>query len=122
MTYSSIHGIILLLKKLNKRDLIKKLVVEPKTQKRPFWAREMKLLNDLLEMFPDNDFWIKMKPESYPSLAVVRSEQGIKSLRKKFREFKYKIPQKKEIKLGEKVGKDRIYNKTPKTIKDFIDG
>ena len=117
-----IYGIILLLKKLNKRDVIKKLVVEPKSQKRPFWAREMKLLNDLLEIFPDEDFWLKMKPQEYPSLAVIRSDQGIKSLRKKFREFKYKIPEKKEIKLGEKSGKDRIYNKTPKTIREFIDG
>jgi hypothetical protein len=46
-------------KKLNKRDLIKKLV-EPDKQKRMFWAREMKLLNDLLEMFPNQEFWQRM--------------------------------------------------------------
>ena len=110
------------MKKFNKKDLIKKLVIEPKAQKRPFWAREMKLLNDLLEIFPDQNFWLKMKPEKYGSLAILKASAGIKMLRKKFREFNYKIPKRKEIKLGEKRGEDRIYNKTPKTIRDFIDG
>jgi len=59
-------------KKLNKRDLIKKLVVEPDKQKRMFWAREMKLLNDLLEMFPNTEFWQRMTIDKVASLARLR--------------------------------------------------
>ena len=109
------------MKKLNKRDLIKRLVVEPDKQKRMFWAREMKLLNDLLEIFPNQDFWSKVSISLVPSLAVLRSEQGIKQIRKKYREFNYKIPPKIEIPPGEKSGDDKIISKKPKTIRQFID-
>ena len=109
------------MKKLNKRDLIKRLVVEPDKQKRMFWAREMKLLNDLLEIFPNQDFWSKVSISLVPSLAVLRSEQGIKQIRKKYREFNYKIPPKVEIPLGEKSGDDKIISKKLKTIRQFID-
>lgn len=109
------------MKKLNKRDLIKRLVVEPDKQKRMFWAREMKLLNDLMEMFPSQDFWSKISISLVPSLAVLRSEQGLKQIQKKYREFNYKIPPKIEIPLGEKSGDDKIISKKPKTIRQFID-
>lgn len=109
------------MKKLNKRDLIKKLVVEPDKQKRMFWAREMKLLNDLLEMFPNQEFWERMVIEKVPSLAILRSGYGIEKIKKKYREFNYKIPPKIEIPLGEKTGKDKIFSKKPKTIRQFID-
>jgi len=108
-------------KKLNKRDLIKKLVVEPDKQKRMFWAREMKLLNDLLEMFPNQDFWKRMTIDKVPSLAMLRSDYGLEKIRKKYREFNYKIPEKIEIPLGEKTGEDKILSKKPKTIRQFID-
>jgi hypothetical protein len=108
-------------KKLNKRDLIKKLVVEPDKQKRMFWAREMKLLNDLMEMFPNEDFWNRVSINLVPSLAVLRSGQGLKQIQKKYREFNYKIPPKIEIPLGEKTGDDKIISKKPKTIRQFID-
>ena len=109
------------MKKLNKRDLIKKLVVEPDKQKRMFWAREMKLLNDLMEMFPNEDFWRRVSINLVPSLAVLRSGQGLKQIQKKYREFNYKIPPKIEITLGEKSGDDKIISKKPKTIRQFID-
>jgi hypothetical protein len=108
-------------KKINKRDLIKKLVVEPKLQKRMFWAREMKLLNDLMCIFDDMDFWSKIRTNKVPSLAILKSKNGIKILKKKYREFKYKIPEKVEIRLGEKQGEDKKIHKTPKTIRQFID-
>ena len=109
------------LKKLNKRDLIKKLVREPKTQKRMFWAREMKMLNDLMDMFPDEDFWKRVSLLKTDSLAMLRSQSGLKLLKKKFTEFNYKIPEKKTIPLGENEGEDRVFEKKPKTIRQFID-
>ena len=86
-----------------------------------FWAREMKLLNDLMEMFPCEEFWSKVSITLVPSLAVLRSDQGLNQIRKKYREFNYKIPPKIEIPIGEKTGDDKIISKKPKTIRQFID-
>jgi hypothetical protein len=108
-------------KKLNKRELIKKIVEEPDKQKRMFWAREMKLLNDLMDMFPDQDFWRRMTIDKVPSLAMLRSGYGLDILKKKYRNFSYKIPPKVEIPIGEKSGQDKIISKKPKTIRQFID-
>jgi hypothetical protein len=107
--------------KLNKRNLIKKLVIEPSKQKRVFWAREMKLLNDLIEIFPKQDFWEKVNFEKVQSLAILRSEYGLAKLKKLYTEFNYVIPEKIEIPLGEKRGKDKIISKKSKTIRQFID-
>lgn len=109
------------MKKLNKRDLIKKLVAEPDKQKRIFWAREMKLLNDLLDIFPNIEFWQRMTIDKVASLAMLRSGFGLERIKKKYREFNYKIPPKIEIPLGEKTGEDKIFSKKPKTIRQFID-
>ena len=109
------------MKKINKRELIKKLVTEPKVQKRMFWAREMKLLNDLMSIFDDIDFWRKIRVNKVPSLAVLKSQKGILILKKKYREFSYKIPGKINIELGKKTGEDKKIFKTPKTIRQFID-
>ena len=107
--------------KLNKRNLIKKLVIEPNTQKRMFWAREMKLLNDLMNIFPKQDFWEKMNFEKVSSLAILRSKYGLSKLKKLYMEFNYVIPKKVEIPLGEKKGEDKIISKKSKTIRQFID-
>ena len=107
--------------KLNKRNLIKKLVTEPNKQKRMFWAREMKLLNDLMSIFPKQDFWEKMSFEKVSSLAILRSEYGLAKLKKMYMEFNYIIPKKVEIPLGEKKGEDKIISKKSKTIRQFID-
>lgn len=107
--------------KLNKRNLIKKLVIEPSGQKRMFWAKEMKLLNDLIEIFPKEVFWERMSFEKVPSLAVLRSEHGLVKLKKLYMEFNYIIPEKIEIPLGNKTGKDKIISKKTKTIRQFID-
>ena len=54
------------------------MVVEPATQKRMFWAREMKMLNDLMELLPNEDFWKKVNIDKVPSLAIIRSGEGLK--------------------------------------------
>lgn len=109
------------MKQTHKKDLIKKFVKEPKTQKRFFWAREMKILNDLLDMFPQIEFWEKVSLPKSNSLALLRSPAGLKKVRKKYREFNYKIPPKKNIKIGEKFGSDKLISKKTKTIRQFID-
>ena len=109
------------MKQTHKKDLIKKFVEEPKNQKRIFWAREMKILNDLLEMFPNLNFWLKTSLPKSNSLALLRSPAGLKKIRKKYREFNYKIPPKEIIKIGEKFGEDKLISKKTKTIREFID-
>ena len=86
-----------------------------------FWAREMKMLNDLMDMFNSQEFWQKVSLDKVPSLAVLRSGHGLSILSKKYKEFNYKIPAKVEIPLGKKTGKDKIISKKPKTIRQFID-
>ena len=109
------------MKKLNKRELIKKFVIEPDKQKRMFWAREMKLLNDLMTMFPSQDFWQRTSLPKVGSLAVWRSGTGLQKVKKQYLEFNYKIPAKVEIHLGEKTGEDKKISKKPKPIRQFID-
>ena len=86
-----------------------------------FWAREMKLLNDLMSIFPKEDFWQKINLPKVSSLAMLRSEYGLNTLKKLYLEFNYEIPKKVEIPLGEKSGEDKLISKKPKTIRQFID-
>lgn len=81
----------------------------------------MKLLNDLMSIFEDLDFWQKLRIKKVPSLAVLKSTKGLLILKKKYREFSYKIPLKVHIELGKKEGKDREILKKIKTIRQFID-
>lgn len=97
------------------------MVVEPKTQKRMFWAREMKMLNELIDKFPNLDFWTRASFQKVPSLSHFKSRYGLEKISKMYREFNYVIPPKKDISLGEKSGKDKILSKKPKTIRQFID-
>jgi len=107
--------------KLNKRKVIEKLVILPKTNKRPFWAREMKMLNSLMSQFKNDGFWHKLSfPQKYDSLAYFLSEYGKKMLKKRFNEYNYSLPEIKIPKLGDKVGEDRHFDKKPTTIKQFF--
>ena len=75
------------MQKFNKREVISKILEIPKTQKRPFWAREMKMLNTLIEEFNDKEFWQKVNfNKKYDSLAYFISPYGKKYLRRKFNE------------------------------------
>ena len=110
-----------LVQKFKKRDVIERLIEVPKTQKRPFWAREMKMLNTLMEEFTDQTFWQKVNfQKKYDSLAYFISHFGKKTLRKKYNEYNYKIPLQEKIKLGDKVGEDKKFKKKNKTVRDFF--
>ena len=107
--------------KFNKRECIKRIVIEPNSQKRVFWAREMKMLNELIDRFPNLDFWIRASFQKVPSLSHFKSKYGIEKISKLYKEFNYIIPPKVDIILGEKTGKDKILSKKAKTIRQFID-
>lgn len=107
--------------KFNKRKVIQRLIIEPKTQKRPFWAREMKMLNSLMEEFPGEGFWAKVSfPKIYDSFAFLVSKYGKKLLKRKYNEYNYKVPDMPKIKLTDKVGEDREIISKKQTVRDFF--
>tara|TARA_B100000424_G_C22819396_1_gene438398 strand:+ start:373 stop:708 length:336 start_codon:yes stop_codon:yes gene_type:complete len=105
----------------NKKDILANLVNIPKTQKRAFWSREFKLLNDLIEIFPNEKFWnlISMS-EKKDSLLFYKSDHGIKILKKLYNEFNYIPKTTPKIDLGEKFGEDKVIKYNNKTIKNFL--
>jgi len=107
--------------KLNKREIILRLVEVPSKNKRPFWAKEMKLLNGLLEEYDDINFWSKVKFSIiFPSLAYLKTDFGKGELRRKYNEFNFDIPLPQEYYLQKKIGEDKTYPKKVKTVKDFL--
>jgi hypothetical protein len=107
--------------KIDKRQVVLRLVEVPEKNKRPFWAKEMKILNGLVEEYSNPLFWHKVKFSMiFPSLAYLKTEFGKGELRKKYIEFNFDIPPAEEYNLGEKIGEDKFYPKKIKTIKDFL--
>ncbi len=109
------------IKHADKKEVVSRLVDVPSKNKRFFWAREIKFLNDLLERFPDIDFWkIVTFPKKYESLLALKGEYGEKTLKKKYSEYNYVIPKVEKIKLGKKVGKDVDFKEKKNTIRKFL--
>lgn len=109
------------IKHSEKKDIIQRLVIVPAKQKRPFWAKEMKFLNDFIDKYPDADFWKKVNfGKKLESLLLLKGESGEKSLKKKYLEYKYIIPEQEKYTIGKKSGKDTVVDPTPRTIKDFL--
>ena len=74
-----------------------------------------------MEEFPKPDFWQRfIFDKLYDSLAYFISPYGKKYLRKRYNEYNYHPPKQENIKLGEKVGRDKKVSKKNKTLKDFL--
>ena len=72
--------------------------------------------------YPNDDFWQKIHFNmGWDSIRILQTEYGKSILDKKYKEFHYKIPKYKKIKLTEKFGDDIIVCKKPKTIRGFLD-
>ena len=111
----------MVIKNKNKKDILSNIVNIPKTQKRVFWAREFKILNDLMNLFPNESFWnlINFK-EKKDSLIFYKSEHGIKVLKTLYNEYNYQPRVTPKIELGEKFGEDKIVSSNRNTIKNFL--
>ena len=104
-----------------KKLTIERLVNVPSSQKRNFWGREVKSLNELLKVYPERAFWLGVKfPSKMETIIVFRSGYYALELKKKYNRFKYLIPKKEEVKLGEKSGADYNQSKKPITLKKFL--
>ncbi len=107
--------------KYNKRELLKRILTIPANQKAVFWKREFKLFNDLLEIYPNMEFWSKVNfNQEWDSLRILKCDWGKKILEKKYQEFHYILPKHSQQPLGDKSGEDVSVNKKPKTIREFL--
>ncbi len=107
----------------NKRDIIFRLVEVPDKGRRPFFAREMKLLNDLcdrysLEFMDIVDFGRKIDSMAYYTSPKLKS-----ALDEKFRAFNFRVDLSKyqTYDIGEKAGEDVVITPRKRTVKDFLD-
>jgi hypothetical protein len=107
--------------KLNKKQIVLRLITPPKSIKGPFWTREYGILKRLMEKYPNEDFWQKIHFENdWDSLVILQSDYGKSLLDKKYKEFHYKIPKYKKIELTNKSGCDKVIIHKPKTIRGFL--
>ena len=107
--------------KLNKKQILLRLITPPKTIKGPFWTREYKVLKNLMSLYPDEDFWQKVHFDmGWDSIIILQSEYGRSLLDKKYKEFHFKIPEYTKIELTNKSNNDKILDKKPKTIRQYL--
>jgi hypothetical protein len=109
--------------KLNKREILLRLLDIPDKGRRPFFSREMKLLNDLCDRYSQEFMSIVSFRDKFDSLIYLTSPKLKKTLDKKFRAFNFRVDFSKYPKydIGDKVGKDVKIKNNKKTIKDFLD-
>ena len=107
----------------NKRDIIFRLLEVPDKGRRPFFAREMKLLNDLCDRYSLEFMDIVGFGKKLDSMAYLVSPKLKDVMDKKFRAFNFKVDlsKYKTYDIGEKTGEDAMVPPPKKTIKDFLD-
>ena len=102
---------------------IERLVDIPKTQKRFFWSREMKLFKDLEARYSLDFLEIVTFPKKYDSLAYIISKELRSTMDRKWSNFNFKVDfdKYKLHNIGEKSGKDFILtDNKPKSTKDLF--
>lgn len=108
--------------KINKKNILSRLTLVPIKDKRLFYMREMKMLNDLCDRY-SLEFMNEVSfDRKFDSLAYLVSEKLKETLDKKFRAFNFKVDlsQYEHYDIGEKVGEDASVEKKTKTIKQFL--
>ena len=106
----------------NKREIIFRLVEVPDKGRRPFFAREMKMLNDLCDRYSQDFMAIVYFDKKFDSLAYLVSDKLKETLDEKFRAFNFKVDlsKYKTYDIGDKSGQDANISRKTKTIKDFL--
>ncbi len=109
-------------KKINKKHILARLTLVPDKNKRLFYVREMKFLNDLCERYSLEFMNIVSFDKQFDSLAYIVCDKLKPTMDKKFRAFNYSVDTSKyeTYNLGEKVGEDAVIVKPAKTTKDFL--
>ena len=109
-------------KSLNKREILFRLLDVPDKGRRPFFAREMKMLNDLCGRYSQDFMAIVYFDKKFDSLAYLVSDKLKETLDEKFTAFNFKVDlsKYKTYDIGEKSGQDSDVLRKTKTIKDFL--
>ena len=110
-------------KKVNKKDILARLTLVPSKDKRLFYMREMKILNDLCERYSEEFMNIVSFEKKFESLAYIVCEKLRMKMDLKFSAFNFRIdPSKyKSYNIGDKVGEDVEVKPKKKTTKQFLD-
>lgn len=83
--------------KLNKKEFVKRFVKDSSTI---IWPREMKIVKNLLQIFPNEDFWTSLKLNfKLNSLCWLLSDDGRKLLNKEYKKFTLELPETKKFKI-----------------------
>tara|TARA_R110002110_G_scaffold150737_4_gene342831 strand:- start:279 stop:617 length:339 start_codon:yes stop_codon:yes gene_type:complete len=108
--------------KFNKRDIIQRLIIIPDKGRRPFWAKQMAILNKLLVKFPKEEFWQKTSfPKKYEGMEYLLSSYGLKFLTQKYQEFNYQIPKPPTIVFADrKLGEAPSFKHKPANLRQFL--
>ena len=119
-----------------RREIVRKHLEIPKNNLKRFWRKETFLLKRLIDMYPDESFWLKVNFSPVTiKLKFGEKEQKLQSfaqffkwpfkdeLVKKYQQAKYQVKKDNQVKLSaEKWGEDVIIKRKPRTIKDFLNG
>lgn len=110
--------------KINKKQILARLTLVPAKDKRLFYMREMKMLNDLCDRYSVEFMNVVSFDKKFDSLAYLVSEKLQETMDKKFRAFNFKVDLSKYVDydIGEKVGDDAAIDKKIKSLKNFLDG
>ena len=109
-------------KKINKKEILSRLTLVPTKDKRLFYMREMKILNDLCARYSEEFMNIVSFDKKFDSLAYISCDKLKMTMDLKFRAFNFKVDESKYVlySIGDKEGKDVIIEKSPKTTKQFL--
>ena len=111
----------ILVTQTDKKKLIERIINVPKTQKRLFWGREIKSLNELIKLYPEDKFWIGIKfPKKLDSVILLRSGYYSRELKNKYNRYNYKVPTKTDAPVTDPCGGDYSPPSSPKTLKQFL--
>ena len=110
--------------KINKKKILARLTLVPEKDKRLFYMREMKFLNDLCDRYSVEFMNIASFDKKFDSLAYLVSPKLKSTLDQKFRAFNFCIDLSKyeTYNIGDKAGEDLEVLKPAKTVKQFLNG
>lgn len=104
-------------------DIIENLLDTTPPKQRGFWGKESKLLKGLMEVYPNEEFWLAFSlDKKIESMAQLYAYPYDEVLRERYRNFHIVFPADEEIKINSrKSGKDLKIEKQL-TLRGFING
>lgn len=107
---------------INKKEFIKRLLKEGTNI---IWAKEMKMVNLLFKIFPDQGFWENLSLNfKLNSLCWLLSDDGRKFLNTEYKKFKLELPEIKTFEVDNNniafVNKSSYDLSRPLNLREFL--